>query len=178
MKLLTDKKYYELIIKISEQKKELESLKVEKDLDEQTRIYIGKVNIDLRNEALKLRHKISELEPIVEKFNHKKNLEKARKQKYRSKLRLQKKQPTEPIPSIYKMSRQEKFAMENIGKEVDSGISGIGYVAGYHNKDQYILIGFKDNSGWQDKKTRPECVILKKYKTYWYVQIEKVKFKQ
>ena len=97
MKLLTDKKYYELIIKISEQEKELESLKVERDLDEQTRFYIGKVNIDLRNEVLKLRHNISELELIAEKFNHKKSLEKARKQKYRGKLKLQKKQPTEPI---------------------------------------------------------------------------------
>lgn len=182
MKLLTNKKYYELTIKISEQKKELESLKVEKDLDEQTRIYIGKVNIDLRNEVLKLRHKISELEPIVEKFNHKKNLEKARKQKYRSKLRLRKKESTKTVMPVVNMSEAEKFARENAGKEVRHR-THVGYIVGYNIEEDveidYILIGFKDGYGWHKTALTENDVFVvdtptEEYETYWYFGVEEI----
>ena len=182
MKLLTNKKYYELTIKISEQKKELESLKVGKDLDEQTRIYIGKVNIDLRNEVLKLRHKISELEPIVEKFNHKKNLEKARKQKYRSKLRLRKKESVKTVMPVVDMSEAEKFARENAGKEVRYD-THVGYIVGYNIKEdvdnKYVLIGFNDDYGWYKAALTENDVFvvdtpMREYKTYWYLQVGEI----
>ena len=81
MKLLTNKKYYELIAKISEQDIKIDSLENKCDL-------VSKI----AEQNQQLSAIVSELEPIVEKFNHKKSLEKARKQKYRSKLRLRKKE--------------------------------------------------------------------------------------
>ena len=84
MKILTNKKYHELTSKIYDQEQELT----------RKNTYINTLNnrcdlvsdLSIQNERLSF--KISELEPIVEKFNHKKNLEKARKQKYMAKLKL------------------------------------------------------------------------------------------
>ena len=91
MKILTNKKYYELIAKMFDQ-----DIKIYDQEQELTRknTYINtlKCRCDLVSDLLtrnqQLSAKISELEPIVEKFNHKKKLEKARKQKYRAKLKL------------------------------------------------------------------------------------------
>lgn len=91
MKILTNKKYRELTshIAILEDKADLLS--------------------GLLKENRQLSSKISELEPIVEKFNHKKNLEKARKQKYMAKLKLNKKQTESPDDSTNGISKQEEF---------------------------------------------------------------------
>lgn len=182
MKFLTDKKYYELTAKIDEQEKELELLKVERDLDEQTRIHIGKVNIDLRNEVLKLRHNISELAPIIEKFNHKKRLEKARKQKYRLKLRLQKKEAVKTDAHAIEMSEAEKFARENAGKEIRHR-THVGYIVGYNIKEdvenEHVLIGFKDGYGWHKTALTENDVFVvdtptEEYETYWYFGVEEI----
>lgn len=70
MKILTNKKYHELTSYIS-------------ILEDQVDLLAG-----VLKQNRQLSSKISELEPIVEKFNHKKNLEKARKKKYMAKLKL------------------------------------------------------------------------------------------
>lgn len=100
MKILTNKKYYELIakmfdqdIKIYDQEQELTRRNIHIDALENKCDLVSK----LAEQNQQLSAIVSELEPIVEKFNHKKNLEKARKQKYRSKLRLQKKESTKTV---------------------------------------------------------------------------------
>lgn len=105
MKFLTDKKYYELTSKIYDQEQELtrkntyiNTLKNRCDLV---------TDLSIQNQQLSA--KISELEPIVEKFNHKKNLEKARKQKYMAKLKLNKKQAVSTDDSTKGISKQEEF---------------------------------------------------------------------
>lgn len=70
MKILTNKKYQELTSYIATLEDKADSLS------------------GLLKQNQQLSTKISELEPIVEKFNHKKNLEKARKKKYMAKLKL------------------------------------------------------------------------------------------
>ena len=91
MKILTNKKYRELTsyIAILEDKADLLS--------------------GVLKQNRQLSTKISELEPIVEKFNHKKNLEKARKQKYMAKLKLNKKQTVKPDDSTKGISEAEEF---------------------------------------------------------------------
>ena len=99
MKILTNKKYRELTsyIAILEDKADL----------------LSEDKADLLSELLKqnrkLSSKVSELEPIVEKFNHKKNLEKARKQKYMAKLKLNKKQTVSHDDSTNGISEAEEF---------------------------------------------------------------------
>ena len=77
MKLLTNKKYYELTAKIYDQEQELTR--------KNTYINTLKSRCDLVSKLAEQNQQlsaiVSELEPIVEKFNHKKNLEKARKPK-------------------------------------------------------------------------------------------------
>ena len=106
MKLLTNKKYYELIAKIYDQEQELTR--------KNTYINTLKSRCDLVSNLAEQNQQlsaiVSELEPIVEKFNHKKSLEKARKQKYRSKLRLRKKESTKTVMPVVEMSEAEKFA--------------------------------------------------------------------
>ena len=88
MKLLTNKKYYELNAKIYDQEQDLTRRNTHIDALENRCDLVSK----LAEQNQQLSAIVSELEPIVEKFNHKKSLEKARKQKYRSKLRLRKKE--------------------------------------------------------------------------------------
>ena len=105
MKLLTDKKYYELIAKMFDQEQELTR--------KNTYINTLKNRCDLVSKLAEqnqqLSAKVSELEPIVEKFNHKKSLEKARKQKYMAKLKLNKKQTVSHDDSTNGISKQEEF---------------------------------------------------------------------
>lgn len=151
MKLLTNKKYYELTAKIYDQEQELtrkntyintlksrcdlvskhyqetsevvEDLISEKnlliynnaELDTKYNLQCARIidlsvqNTELVEQNQQLSVIVSELEPIVEKFNHKKNLEKARKQKYRSKLKLNKKQTESPDDSTNGISEAEEF---------------------------------------------------------------------
>ena len=105
MKLLSNKKYYDLIAKIYDQEQEL--------IRKNTYINTLKGRCDLVSDLLtrnqQLSSKVSELEPIVEKFNHKKNLEKARKKKYMAKLKLNKKQTASPADSTNGISEAEEF---------------------------------------------------------------------
>ena len=91
MKIITNKKYHELTsyIAILEDKADLLS--------------------GVLKQNRQLSSKISELEPIVEKFNHKKNLEKARKQKYMAKLKLNKKQTVTTADNTKCISKAEEF---------------------------------------------------------------------
>ena len=130
MKLLRNKKYYELIAKIYDQEQELTR--------RNTHINTLKSRCDLVSNLAEQNQQlsaiVSELEPIVEKFNHKKSLEKSRKQKYRSKLRLQKKESTKTVIPVVEMSEAEKFARENAGKEVRHR-THVGYIVGYNIKE-------------------------------------------
>ena len=171
MKLLTNKKYYELIAKIYDQDIKIDSLENKCDL-------VSK--IAERNQQLSAI--VSELEPIVEKFNHKKSLEKARKQKYRSKLRLQKKESTKTVIPVVEISEAEKFARENAGKEVRHD-THVGYIIGYNIEEDvendYVLIGFKDDYGWYKTALAENDVFvvdtpMKEYKTYWYLQVGEI----
>lgn len=178
MKLLSNKKYYELIAKIHNQEQELtrkntyiNTLKSKCDL-------VSKLAV--QNQALSAM--VSELEPIVEKFNHKKSLEKARKQKYRSRLRLQKKESTKTVISVVKMSEAEKFARVNAGKEVRYD-THVGYIVGYNIKEdvdnKYVLIGFNGDYGWYKAALTENDVFvvdtpMREYKTYWYLQVGEI----
>lgn len=185
MKLLTDKKYYELIAKIYDQEQEL----TRKNTEINTLISRCDLVSKLAERNQQLSAIVSELEPIVEKFNHKKSLEKARKQKYRSKLRLRKKESTKTVMPVVEMSEAEKFARENAGKQVKSDFfptKNSGYIVGYNTEDNieknYILIGFKGNYAWRKKNlTKNDVfvpgVFLKEYKTYWHAQIENITLK-
>lgn len=178
MKLISNKKYYELIAKIHNQEQELtrkhtyiNTLKSKFDL-------VSK--LEAQNQELSA--KVSELEPIVEKFNHKKNLEKARKQKYMAKLRLQKKESTKTVMPVIEMSEAEKFARENAGKEVRYD-SHVGYIVGYNIKEdvdnKYVLIGFNDDYGWYKAALTENDVFvvdtpMNEYKTYWNLQVGEI----
>lgn len=178
MKLLTNKKYYDLTAKIYDQEQELTR--------KNTYINTLKSRCDLVSKLAEqnqqLSAKVSELEPIVEKFNHKKNLEKARKQKYRSKLRLRKKESKKTVMPVVEMSEAEKFARENAGKEIRRD-THVGYIVGYNIKEdvdnKYILIGFKDNYGWYKAALTENDVFvvdtpMREYETYWYLRVEEI----
>ena len=178
MKLLTNKKYYELTAKIYDQEQELTR--------KNTYINALKSKCDLVSKLAEQNQQlsaiVSELEPIVEKFNHKKNLEKARKQKYRSKLRLRKKESTKTVMPVIEMSEAEKFARENAGKEVRHR-THVGYIVGYNIKEDfeidYILIGFKDGYGWHKTALTENDVFVvdtptEEYETYWYFGVEEI----
>ena len=113
MKILTNKKYRELTsyIAILEDKVDL----------------LSEDKADLLSGVLKqnrqLSAKISELEPIVEKFNHKKNLEKARKQKYMAKLKLNKKQTESTDDNTKGISKQEEFVRLMLPKKFYTTLS-------------------------------------------------------
>ena len=224
MKLLTNKKYYELTAKIYDQEQELtrknteiNTLKsrcdlVSKHYQETSEVVEGLIseknlliynnaeldtkynlqciriiglsvqNTELAEQNQQLSAKVSELEPIVEKFNHKKNLEKARKQKYRSKLRLRKKESTKTVMPVVEMSEAEKFARENAGKEIRHR-TYVGYIVGYNIEEDvendYVLIGFKDGSGWYKTSLTENDVFvvdtpMKEYETYWYFRVEDI----
>ena len=171
MKLLTDKKYYELIAKMFDQDIKIDALENKCDL-------VSK----LAEQNQQLSAIVSELEPIVEKFNHKKNLEKARKKKYRSKLRLQKKESTKTVMPVVEMSEAEKFARENAGKEVRRD-THVGYIVGYNIEEdvenKYVLIGFRDDYGWYKAALTENDVFVSgiskdEYETYWYLQIREI----
>ena len=178
MKLLTDKKYYDLTAKIYDQEQELTR--------KNTYINTLKSRCDLVSKLAEQNQQlsaiVSELEPIVEKFNYKKNLEKARKQKYRSKLRLLKKESTKTVMPVVDMSEAEKFARENVGKEIRHDTRG-GYIVGYNIEEdvdnKYVIIGLKNDSGW-DKTALTERDVfvvdtpMKEYETYWYLQIGEI----
>lgn len=176
MKLLTDKKYYELNAKLWDQEQELTR--------KNTEIYSLKCKCDLVSKLVaqnqQLSAKVSELEPIVEKFNHKNNLEKARKQKYRSKLRLHKREATKTATPAIEMSEVEKFARENVGRELTLTGYGnkVGYVAGFGNECGEIIVGFKHSSGWViGAHNRKDKVILKKYQSYLWATFSEIKLK-
>lgn len=99
MKLLTNKKYRELTSHIA-----ILEDKVDAILEDKADLLSG-----VLKQNRQLSTKISQLEPIVEKFNHKKNLEKARKQKYMAKLKLNKKQTVSPADNTKGISKQEEF---------------------------------------------------------------------
>ena len=171
MKLLTDKKYYELIEEMFDQDIKIDALENKCDL-------VSK----LAEQNQQLSAIVSELEPIVEKFNHKKSLEKARKQKYRSKLRLRKKESTKTVMPVIKMSEAEKFARENAGKEVRHDTRG-GYIVGYNIEEDvendYVLIGFKEDYGWYKTALTENDVFvvdtpMNEYETYWYFRVEDI----
>ena len=171
MKLLTDKKYYELIEEMFDQDIKIDALENKCDL-------VSK----LAEQNQQLSAIVSELEPIVEKFNHKKNLEKARKQKYRSKLRLRKKESTKTVMPVVEMSEAEKFARENAGKEVRHD-THVGYIIGYNIEEdvenKYVLIGFKEDYGWYKTALTENDVFVvdtptREYKTYWYLQVGEI----
>ena len=174
MKLLTNKKYYELIAKMFDQDIKIDALENKCDL-------VSK----LAEQNQQLSAKVSELEPIVEKFNHKKNLEKARKQKYRSKLRLQKKESTKTVMPVVEMSEAEKFARENAGKEIRHD-THVGYIVGYNIEEdvdnKYVIIGFKDDYGWYKAALTENDVFvvdtpMNEYETYWDLQIGEITLK-
>ena len=178
MKLLTDKKYYELTAKIHDQEQELTRKNTHIDALENKCDLVSK----LAEQNQQLSAIVSELEPIVEKFNHKKNLEKARKQKYRSKLRLRKKESTKTVMPVVEISEAEKFARENAGKEVRHR-THVGYIVGYNIKEDfeidYILIGFKDGYGWHKTALTENDVFvvdtpMNEYETYWYFRVEDI----
>ena len=178
MKLLTNKKYYELTAKIYDQEQELTRKNTYIDALENKCDLVSK----LAEQNQQLSAIVSELEPIVEKFNHKKNLEKARKQKYRSKLRLRKKESTKTVMPVIEMSEAEKFARENAGKEVRHR-THVGYIVGYNIKEDfeidYILIGFKDGYGWHKTALTENDVFVvdtptEEYETYWYFGVEEI----
>ena len=178
MKLLTNKKYYELNAKLWDQEQELTRRNTHIDALENKCDLVSK----LAEQNQQLSAKVSELEPIVEKFNHKKNLEKARKQKYRSKLRLQKKESKKTVMPVVNMSEAEKFARENAGKEVRHR-THVGYIVGYNIKEDfeidYILIGFKDGYGWHKTALTENDVFVvdtptEEYETYWYFGVEEI----
>ena len=178
MKLLTNKMYYELTAKIYDQEQELTRRNTHIDALENKCDLVSK----LAEQNQQLSAIVSELEPIVEKFNHKKNLEKARKQKYRSKLRLRKKESTKTVMPVVEMSEAEKFARENAGKEVRHD-THVGYIVGYNIEEdvenKYVLIGFKDDYGWYKTALTEDDVFVsgiskKEYKTYWYLQVEEI----
>ena len=175
MKLLTNKKYYELIAKIYDKDIKIDALENKCDL-------VSK----LAEQNQQLSAIVSELEPIVEKFNHKKNLEKARKQKYRSKLRLRKKESTKTVMPVVEMSEAEKFARENAGKEIKHD-THVGYIVGYNIEEdveiKYVLIGFKEDYGWYKTALTENDVFVSgisknEYKTYWYLQIGEIILKK
>lgn len=178
MKLLTNKKYYDLTAKIYDQEQELTRRNTYIDALENKCDLVSK----LAEQNQQLSAIVSELEPIVEKFNHKKSLEKARKQKYRSKLRLRKKESTKTVMPVVEMSEAEKFARENAGKKVRHDTRG-GYIVGYNIKEyvenDYVLIGFKDDYGWNKTELTENDVFvvdtpMKEYKTYWWLQVENI----
>ena len=178
MKLLTNKKYYELTAKIYDQEQELTRRNTHIDALESRCDLVS--NLAEQNQQLSAI--VSELEPIVEKFNHKKNLEKARKQKYRSKLRLRKKESTKTVMPVVEMSEAEKFARENAGKEIRHR-TYVGYIVGYNIEEdvenKYVLIGFKEDYGWYKTALTENDVFVSgisknEYKTYWYVKIEEI----
>lgn len=80
------------------------------------------------------------------------------------------------------MSEAEKFARENAGKEVRHD-THVGYIVGYNIEEEYeneyVIIGLKNDSGW-DKTTLTENDVfvvdtpMKEYKTYWYLQIVEI----
>jgi len=181
MKLLRNKKYYELIAKIYEQEQELTR--------KNTHINTLKSRCDLVSNLAEQNQQlsaiVSELEPIVEKFNHKKNLEKARKQKYRSKLRLRKKESTKTVMPVVEMSEAEKFARENAGKEIRHD-THVGYIVGYNIEEdvenKYVLIGFKEDYGWYKAALTENDVFVSgiskdEYETYWYLQVGEITLK-
>ena len=179
MKLLTNKKYYELIAKIYDQEQELTRKNTEINTLKSRCDLVSK----LAEQNQQLSAIVSELEPIVEKFNHKKNLEKARKQKYRSKLRLRKKESTKAVMPVVEMSEAEKFARKNAGKEVRYD-SHVGYIVGYNIKEdvdnKYVLIGFNDDYGWYKAALTENDVFvvdtpMNEYKTYWYLWVGEIK---
>ena len=176
MKLLTNKKYYELNAKLWDQEQELTR--------KNTHINTLKSRCDLVSNLAEQNQQlsaiVSELEPIVEKFNHKKSLEKARKQKYRSKLRLQKKESTKTVMPVVEMSEAEKFARENAGKEIRHR-TYVGYIVGYNIKEDvetdYVLIGFKEDYGWSaltENDVFVSGISKDEYKTYWYLQVGEI----
>ena len=178
MKLLTDKKYYELIAKLWDQEQELTRKNTHIDALENKCDLVSK----LAEQNQQLSAKVSELEPIVEKFNHKKNLEKARKQKYRSKLRLRKKESTKTVMPVVEMSEAEKFARENAGKEIRHR-TYVGYIVGYNIEEdvenKYVLIGFKEDYGWYKTALTENDVFVvdtptEEYETYWYLQVGEI----
>ena len=83
---------------------------------------------------------------------------------------------------VIEMSEAEKFARENAGKEVRHN-TRVGYIVGYNIKEavenDYVLIGFKDDYGW-DKAALTENDVfvvdtsMNEYKTYWYLQIGEI----
>ena len=178
MKLLAKKKYYDLTAKIYDQEQELTRKNTYIDALESRCDLVSK----LAEQNQQLSAIVSELEPIVEKFNHKKNLEKARKQKYRSKLRLRKKESKKTVMPVINMSEAEKFARENAGKEIRHR-TYVGYIVGYNIKEDvendYVLVGFNDGYGW-DKTALTENDVfvvdtpMKEYKTYWYLQVGEI----
>lgn len=178
MKLLTNKKYYELTAKIYDQDQELTR--------KNTYINTLKSRCDLVSKLAEQNQQlsaiVSELEPIVEKFNHKKNLEKARKQKYRSKLRLQKKESTKTVIPVVEISEAEKFARENAGKEIRHR-TYVGYIVGYNIEEdvdnKYVIIGLKNDSGWYKTALTENDVFVvgiskDEYETYWYLQVGEI----
>ena len=178
MKLLTNKKYYELTAKIYDQEQELARRNTHIDALENKCDLVSK----LAEQNQQLSAIVSELEPIVEKFNHKKNLEKARKQKYRSKLRLRKKESTKTVMPVINMSEAEKFARENAGKEIKHR-TYVGYIVGYNIEEDvendYVLIGFKEDYGWYKTALTENDVFvvdtpMKEYETYWYFRVEEI----
>lgn len=126
MKFLTNKKYYELIAKMFDQ-----DIKIYDQEQELTRknthinFLLSRCDlvIDLSIQNQQLSAKISELEQIVEKFNHKKNLEKARKQKYKSKLKLNKKQTVKPDDNTKGISEAEEFVRLMLSKKCYTTLS-------------------------------------------------------
>ena len=178
MKLLRNKKYYELIAKIHDQEQELTRKNTYIDALENKCDLVSK----LAEQNQQLYAIVSELEPIVEKFNHKKSLEKARKQKYRSKLRLRKKESTKTVMPVVEMSEAEKFARENAGKEIRHR-TYVGYIVGYNIKEaveiEHVLIGFKDGYGWHKTALTENDVFVvdtptEEYETYWYFGVEEI----
>ena len=178
MKLLSNKKYYDLTAKLWDQEQDLTRKNTEINILRSRCDLVS--NLAAQNQELSA--KVSELEPIVEKFNHKKNLEKARKQKYRSKLRLRKKGSVKTVMPVVKNSEAEKFARENAGKEVIHD-NHVGYIVGYNTEEdvenKYVLIGFKDDYGWTKKHLTENDVFVQgiskeEYETYWYLEIRDI----
>ena len=170
MKILSNKAYRELIAEKELTELSLKSLKGKYDF-----IVEENKKLHLTNDLLHI--EIKSLSEKAEKYDIYLQKSKARKAKARAKVAA-----SEPVEQATEMSEVEKFARENLGKEVvlsekSSKYGYIGYVAGFSDIAKvYILIGFKNDSGWSTSLENLDITVLAEHKSYWWCKLDEIIF--
>lgn len=154
MKILSNKFYNELVNSNSRLQSKLNA-----EISENT--FLEAENASKNITIVRLHEKALKYDAELER-------KRVKNQKYRD----AKKSKKSEVPEV---SDIEKFVKENLGKKILLvDVNQSGFICG-HDLTPGIILGFKNTFGWLEIGKEKEDILLKKYKSYWYVNIEEVK---